>query len=61
MCARACASVIGLVYQDGCFHVCVSERRYVRMDVCMFAYGCVRGGVIVYGCGCEGGQDEYSS
>ena len=27
------------------------------MHVCM---GCLRGGDMVYGCGCEGGQDENS-
>ena len=26
----------------------------------MFACGCVGGGGIVYGCGCETGQDENS-
>ena len=33
----------------------------MRVGVCMCACGCVGGGGdIVYGCGCEGGQDENS-
>ena len=32
----------------------------MRVGVCMCAFGCVGGGDIVYGCGCEGGQDENS-
>ena len=32
----------------------------MRVGVCMCACGCVRGGDMVYGCGCEGGQDENS-
>ena len=31
----------------------------MRVGVCMSACGCVGGGAMVYGCGCEGrGKDE---
>ena len=30
----------------------------MRVGVCMCACGCVRGRDMVYGRGCEGGQDE---
>ena len=32
----------------------------MRVGVCMCACGCVGGGDMVYGCGCEGRQDENS-
>ena len=45
--------------------VCVSvyERKReteMMVGVCMCACGWVAGGDMVYGCGCEGGQDENS-
>ena len=44
--------------------MCVSgmgERETeMRVGVCMCACGCVGGGDMVYGCGCEGRQDENS-
>ena len=44
--------------------MCVSgmgERETeMRVGVCMCACGCVGGGEMVYGCGCEGGHDENS-
>ena len=30
------------------------------MSACIYACGCVGGGDMVYGRGCEGGQDENS-
>ena len=32
----------------------------MKVGVCMCACGCVGGGDVVYGYGCEGGQDENS-
>ena len=32
----------------------------MRVGLCMCACGCVGGGDMVYGCGCEDGQDENS-
>ena len=32
----------------------------MRVGVCICACGCVGGGDMVYGCGCEDGQDENS-
>ena len=56
-----------------CVHACVYARARtcvsvykrereteMRVGVCMHACGCVGGGDMVYGGGCEGGQDENS-
>ena len=32
----------------------------MRVGVCIWACGCVGGGDMVYGCGCEGERDENS-
>ena len=64
----------GLVrYLCACVRVCARPRVCVcqpmrereretemRVGVCMWACGCVGGGDMVYGCECEGGQDENS-
>jgi len=58
ICVRVCMSMqprvcVSLVYE--------SERdRDMRVGVCMCASGCVGGGDMVYGCGCEGRQNENS-
>ena len=47
-----------------CPHVCQSmrdrERQDMRVALCMRVCGCVGGSDMVYGCWCEGGQDENS-
>ena len=56
---RACVRLC--VYARAPALVCVSLReREMKVCVCMCACGCVGGGDIVYGCRCEGGQDENS-
>ena len=52
-----------------CVHVCANARTCecqslrateMMVGVCMCVCGSLGGGDMVYGCGCEGGQDENS-
>ena len=55
----------GTILSQECLKTSERERerereRGRRVGVCLCACECVGGGDMVYGCGCEGGQDENS-
>ena len=58
-----CACVYARAPARVCVSPCERERERegeMRVGIRMCACGCVGGGDMVYGCGCEGGKGENS-